>query len=183
MSFTDTLITRFRHKDLSALRQLAEGYRGANYLEVPLVSEHTCLVARQQGTIVGFVLFTQGEAVSAATRRHLVAEGLAAPMEGVAWIKDVVVAPTAAGGNAVEQGLLAAAVGQLNQQAAALVLLAAWISPDGISLDALARRQGFHILGGLPSHWREASLARGYRCRVCGTPPCECNAVLYAKRL
>lgn len=54
-----------------------------------------------------------------------------------------------------------------------------WKCGGEVPFAAIAGRFGFWAIKEVPNHWHHDSLARQYRCDVCGSPPCKCMAVLY----
>jgi len=64
-----------------------------------------------------------------------------------------------------------------------VVLTVAWVNEETKIYRRFLEKHGFKPIKNYNEYWKEDSLARQYDCAVCGTPPCKCDGVLYAKKL
>lgn len=62
-----------------------------------------------------------------------------------------------------------------------IVVMLGWSASDGVHIAGIARAMGFAEKATIPEYWRDDSLSKGYRCPVCGDPPCHCSAILYVR--
>lgn len=62
-----------------------------------------------------------------------------------------------------------------------MMIMLGWAAPDGVHIAGIAHTLGFSEKGAIPDYWYDDSLSKGYRCPVCGDPPCHCSAVLYVR--
>lgn len=58
-----------------------------------------------------------------------------------------------------------------------------WKTETGAMMGSIVEKTGMKPLKEFPLYWSEDSIAKQYNCPVCGTPPCRCTAVIYAKFL
>lgn len=56
-----------------------------------------------------------------------------------------------------------------------------WKTETGAMMGRIVEKTGMKPLKEVPHYWSADSLAKQYLCPVCGTPPCQCTAVIYAK--
>ncbi len=65
-----------------------------------------------------------------------------------------------------------------------IILMQGWQQPNSItSIDSIARRFDFKILGIENDFFLKDSINIGYHCPVCGPPPCRCSAIIYLKEM
>jgi ribosomal protein S18 acetylase RimI-like enzyme len=56
-----------------------------------------------------------------------------------------------------------------------------WYSSKGVNIRGILSTLNFNEIKVVPNYWKEDSIAKKYRCRDCGEPPCECSAIIYAR--
>lgn len=61
-----------------------------------------------------------------------------------------------------------------------VVVCDAWKS-NKTHIGSILERHAYHALKEIPHFWTADSIQEQYSCGVCGAPPCECTAVIYAK--
>ncbi|HZJ89535.1 MAG TPA: GNAT family N-acetyltransferase [Bacilli bacterium] len=59
----------------------------------------------------------------------------------------------------------------------------AWKSAKGTNMQGIFESLQFNEAYEIENYWREDSILKKYNCPVCGEPPCECSAVIYARFL
>lgn len=69
----------------------------------------------------------------------------------------------------------------LMKQGAEVILSAVWMKDGTSTFGELLVKQGFERLVFVKEYWKKDSLTRKFICPVCGEPPCECDAMVYAK--
>lgn len=77
--------------------------------------------------------------------------------------------------------LMERCIAELTELDASIVFMIGWQSSEGVNIRSLANRNGFSELFEMPNYWRDDSLAHQYLCPTCGSPPCNCAAVLFVK--
>ena len=69
----------------------------------------------------------------------------------------------------------------MKEHGAEVILSAVWIKKGKTTFGQMLVKQGFEPLVFAKNYWKNDSLKRKFICPVCGEPPCECDAMVYAK--
>ena len=59
----------------------------------------------------------------------------------------------------------------------------AWKNGDKINAHGVLTAIGLHSYIEIESFWKDSSIKEQYNCPACGSPPCQCSAVLYFKAI
>lgn len=79
--------------------------------------------------------------------------------------------------------LLSESLNWLREHGVHLVAMVGWKSDSGVHIGGVAKSLGFESQFEIPEYWSEDSVSHGYKCPVCGDPPCHCTAVFFLKHL
>lgn len=55
-----------------------------------------------------------------------------------------------------------------------------WIKEDVNAMRRLLIRNGFESIKLIPNYWYNDSKEKNYHCAICGQPPCQCSAEIFA---
>ncbi|MGB0404167.1 MAG: hypothetical protein ACPGEG_08730 [Salibacteraceae bacterium] len=64
-----------------------------------------------------------------------------------------------------------------------LLVSICWVKKGEPEFSKILRKDGFKELEKLQNVWYQESLDKNYQCGVCGQPPCNCEAIVYAKHI
>ena len=59
------------------------------------------------------------------------------------------------------------------------ILSICWDKKDDASISTILKNCGMRQIREINEFWKEDSLKRNYSCKICGKPPCRCNAIVY----
>jgi ribosomal protein S18 acetylase RimI-like enzyme len=62
-----------------------------------------------------------------------------------------------------------------------LILAFSWEQKQNDTNTKILEKFGLTLKRTIPNYWMEDSLQKGYNCKICGAPPCKCNALIYIK--
>ena len=54
-----------------------------------------------------------------------------------------------------------------------------WDQKDNTPFSTILEKCGMKLTRGITEYWREDSLNKNYKCKICGPPPCRCDAFIY----
>jgi ribosomal protein S18 acetylase RimI-like enzyme len=54
-----------------------------------------------------------------------------------------------------------------------------WDQHEQTSYSKVLEKCGFHLVKNIPDYWFDDSLQKKYVCKLCGKPPCKCQALIY----
>lgn len=162
--------------------QLADEQFGAGYLTEGDV--HRCtprgsgftLVAVDQDRMVGFALC---RLPSREELRKMLRIPLPDGSEPDGVLRTIAVRPGYQRQD-VGQSLVQSALTQFRALGAGTVYTVAWKRRGAVPLRGVLTGARFTRLAKVRDYWTTASLAEGFACVSCGTPPCRCTAVVYA---
>jgi GNAT superfamily N-acetyltransferase len=163
-----------------AEQQLGDSYIHENdFLDPDAIS----LCAVHGKNIIGFCigkilkkdLFTSlYPAVSASLSRHFTY------IDRLGLVASVATDP-AYGGRGIASTLLRACLDEMDSAGLPLACAIGWKSGESVHVGGILERFSFRPVQEFQDFWKEDSLAKGYRCPVCGEPPCLCSAVVYIR--
>ena len=169
--------------DLVAMRAILDVQIGHGYLDAAVDglyrdSEGFALVAVVDRTVAGVCLCS-------VMKPGTVAQALRSGLPDVLRSRRIGVLDTVAvrpemTGRGLGTALVDAAQDRFRSRKVRVWATAAWKSQVGITLESILTRAGMRPFTEVPDFWRGASLAEGFFCPACGTPPCECSAVMFS---
>ncbi|MCD6367319.1 MAG: GNAT family N-acetyltransferase [Bacteroidales bacterium] len=59
------------------------------------------------------------------------------------------------------------------------ILSICWNKNDDTAVSNILGKCGMKQIRKISEFWKEDSLKRNYTCKICGAPPCTCNAIIY----
>ncbi|RKX17147.1 MAG: hypothetical protein DRP35_11435 [Candidatus Zixiibacteriota bacterium] len=59
------------------------------------------------------------------------------------------------------------------------ILSICWDKENDASVSNILEKYGMKQIRKISEFWKEDSLERNYTCKICGAPPCTCNAIIY----
>lgn len=163
---------------------IAEKQLGDSYIQAGdfLDSKNISLCAICRGTVAGFLI---AKALSVEDFRTLypnIEETLRRQIsyaKTVGFIASMATAPEFEK-RGVAHALLEAGLACLEKAGQPLICTIGWKGKGAVAhIDGLVRKAGFQAVHEFADYWKEDSLEKGYRCPVCGDPPCRCSAVLF----
>ena len=164
---------------------IAEHQLGDSYIQEAdfLDSRHISLCALHAGTAAGFCMGKVLDKKDFASQYPKIAEALTRRLtyaDTVGIVTSMATAP-AFERQGVAHALLAGCLAKLDALSPSLICTLGWKSARGVHIDGLVRKFSFQPVHEFVEYWKEDSLAKRYRCPVCGDPPCRCNAVVYIR--
>lgn len=165
---------------------IAEKQLGDSYIQASdfLDSKNISLCAICRGTVAGFLI---AKALSVEDFRTLypnIEETLRRQIsyaKTVGFIASMATAPEFEK-RGVAHALLEAGLTCLEKASQPLICTIGWKGKGTVAhIDGLVRKAGFQAVHEFSDYWKEDSLNKGYRCPVCGDPPCRCSAVLFVR--
>ena len=163
--------------------QLGEGYVSEEFFLKTDESDRSFIkVAEVDGKLVGFAIALVRdpdeirEMLRVSIPRHL------SRADSIGVIKTIAVAP-AQHGRGIGTRLAESCVEEFRRRGVRAVCSIAWKRGAKVNIRGVLERQGFLSFAEVPDYWREESMRDGFDCPECGTPPCQCSAVLYSQVL
>ncbi|SDB92488.1 Predicted N-acetyltransferase YhbS [Raineyella antarctica] len=180
---TSTVIRTATRADLAAMRAIVDAQVGHGYLDAEVDalykdSEGFALVAVVDGSVAGVCMCS---IMKPGAMARIFRSGLPDVLRSrkVGLLDTLAVRPDLTG-RGLGTALLEEARGRFRSDKVRVWATPAWRSRLGTTVESLLTRAGMEPFAEVPDFWREASLAEGFICPVCGAPPCECSAVMYA---
>ncbi|BDS10005.1 diaminopimelate decarboxylase [Aureispira anguillae] len=183
----DYALTFLQKDHLSAILEICKTQFGADFLSPSLLNCYLqdknkfCHVVEHNNQVIGFSL------MEIASRKEV-----AQKMKGEqAWFSAYFEAYDQVGyrsltavaqnfeGNGVASFLVQKGLEFLSHKVE-LVVCDAWKS-EATHIGSILERNGCIAVKEIPNFWTEESLREHYHCTICGPPPCQCTAVIYAR--
>lgn len=170
--------------DTLSILRIADDQLGTGYVDHESVAsvEGTCgfsLVAELDGEVVGFAFCLRLDRDEAAKMTRQSAPRYLRYADTVGVIKTVAVTKRLQG-RGVGSALAQASIERFRAEGTRALFSIAWKTDSGINIAGVLEGQGFSQVAEIPGYWREDSLDSSFECPECGTPPCECAAVIYS---
>lgn len=54
-----------------------------------------------------------------------------------------------------------------------------WVKDEMNNMKFLLLNNGFKSIKTLSNYWLQDSIEKGYQCKICGSPPCQCSAEVF----
>ena len=167
--------------------QLGDGYIGPKDLEADAKKIAICV--KVGGTAVGFatarmiatpeLLARIGDSLPDPSTMRPLENRLTGRAE-VGFIGSVAVAAEFTG-RGLGAELIDRCIGDLKLKGASVLVSTAWKSRNSSPAGSILECRGFQKLLEVPDYWTRDSVSSGYKCPVCGSPPCHCAAVVYVR--
>lgn len=183
-----TTLRPARAIDALAILRIGDDQLGDGYVDEDLIrnlaenQSALCFVAEEHGRVVGFAL-GQLQSVEEATAvikapmpRHLSFAGQVAVLKTVAVARHL-------HGRGIGSQLALNCLEEFQAHGIGVVYSVAWKSSAGVNIAGVLERLDFDVVAEVSNYWREESLEVGFKCPICGEPPCACSAVIYSKVL
>lgn len=176
-------ISKVSKETAAACMAIAEVQLGKDYIPEKdfLNDDFHCVYGRMERDIVGFAIGKSLDRQDFINKFPKVAERLPNILpwaDTVGMVSSVAIRQDCQGrgaGYALVQNVLQ----YLDAQSMTVML--GWSAPDGVHIAGIAHALGFTEKAIIAEYWHDDSLSKGYRCPVCGSPPCHCSAVLYVR--
>jgi ribosomal protein S18 acetylase RimI-like enzyme len=81
-------------------------------------------------------------------------------------------------GRGIGTKLMQTLINRFDTEGINVSLLSGWNSPKGLHITGIARLVGFEVIREIEDFYKDGSINNGYRCQICGPPPCRCSAVI-----
>ena len=191
-------LERLRHQaplesDLRGLisisaEQLGADYLNDNDLRMSLTQSGICftrVVAKKNKGVMGFCLckIIEGDSI----RKHIPMPDKDLPdllqTENSIGMIGIVATHAEYQGRGIGMQLVKNCLAEFAKREIPVVYSIGWHSSKGVNIGGILENCGFVKLTEVSNYWREDSLKRNYRCPDCGSPPCKCSAVVFAKSL
>lgn len=180
-------IAQLSTADFDAILRISDVQFGAANIRLEQlhnrVGKDNRLTAKLNGASAGYVLsqFIQPAAVD------LIFDGKELNLttyfensQTICWIESIAVDPKYSGQRIGKQ--LIAELMSHAEDAPQAFLSVVWEHKKGSPLATIYETLGFELIQRIPNYWKEDSLEKGYSCYYCGAPPCQCSALIYAKK-
>lgn len=165
-----------------ANEQFGEGFMAASELEQYIDSDtHFCHVVLYGATVVGFSLMQVGTLPEIARKMKGEADWFLQYFSTYSRLayRSLTAVAAAFKGRGIANLLVKEGLAFLSHRAQ-VVVCDAWKS-SFTHIGKILERNGYQVIKEVPDYWHRESLQQQYQCAVCGTPPCRCTAVFYAK--
>jgi ribosomal protein S18 acetylase RimI-like enzyme len=165
---------------------IAEKQLGDSYIQASdfLDSRHISLCAICGGAVAGFIVAKEPTVEDFRSLYPKIAEALGRQLaytETIGFIASMATAPEFEK-RGVAHALLQAGLARLEKAGQPLICTIGWKGKGTVAhIDGLVRKAGFQAVHEFADYWKEDSLKKGYKCPVCGDPPCHCSAVLFVR--
>lgn len=180
------LINTLSEEDLPDILIMADKLIGKGYISKAELQKYiddsnkTALVARKNDVITGFqLMLTCG-------MNELLTQVLCEPN----WFKEQfsgsfpigILKTVAVRDEFINQGIgtdLTKRAIKMLERASNCIISICWDQGDHTPILAILEKCGMKLTHRIKEYWREDSLKKSYQCKICGSPPCRCNGLIY----
>jgi len=178
-------IAKLSEADFGAILRISDLQFGASFIRVEQLSERVGkednLTAKIDGELIGYVLsqFVEPSTIDLIfNRKEVNLTRYFEKTHSICWIESIVVDPRYSG-RGIGKKLIAKLM-SLSVDDHQTFLSVVWKHEKGSPLETIYEGLGFKLVQHIPNYWHADSLEKGYACYYCGTPPCQCAALIYA---
>lgn len=86
-------------------------------------------------------------------------------------------------GKGISKKLFYAGNQWLMDNGAQVLVSSYWKNSRNKHFSSFMQKEGFEAITEVQEFWKKDSLERQFHCPACGTPPCTCDAIIYARNI
>jgi ribosomal protein S18 acetylase RimI-like enzyme len=173
--------------DFTEVLALSDKLLGKNYLETVDLSTYlnssdkAAMVATFNQELAGFILLhtvTLSELLEMSVCDHDWFISQYSNTKTIGVLKTIAVDPTWKN-KGIATALTHEGIKYLKLKNRAIISMC-WDQKEDTPFAHVLVKCGFQLIRTIPSYWSEDSLNKEYGCKICGPPPCLCNAMIFS---
>ena len=178
----------YNPNDLHAVNKIANNALGEGYFSFEMPHENNAqniflLVAESdENQVVGFCYFLISNLNFEEERLKFAINEIKSENNRVGVLKTIVVRPSFKR-KGIGSSLVQKMLDTLKAVDIEKVYAIAWNQNGNINLGGILNKFNFIPLAEIEKYWHDDSIEKQYQCSECGSPPCNCSAIIFSKNI